>query len=325
MNDLERFREAVVEGLSSSPKKLPSRYFYDPEGDRLFQQIMELPSYYLSRAERDNMPAVAEGIRDWIGKNALDLIDLGSGDGRKTEILLEGLLDDSFPVRYFPVDISPSVLELQTQRLQQRWPDLPLQPVAADYLRSPWVLPEAPGKRLFLFLGSNLGNFTGEAETALFALLRRLCRPGDGVLLGLDLAKRPERILAAYNDPEGITARFNLNLLDRINRELGGDFDRSAFVHWPIYDPIAREARSHLVCVRSAEFGLEGGPRFAFEAFEAIHTETSRKYSLIQNEQIAIQMGFRQTRVFVHRDAEGEAVFADFLWERRAEHQPRTP
>ncbi|MBI1315850.1 L-histidine N(alpha)-methyltransferase [bacterium] len=316
MSDRDRFREAVIEGLSSSPKVLPSRYFYDPEGDRLFQQIMELPGYYLSRAERDNMPAVAEGIRDWMRQTALDVVDLGSGDGRKTEILLEGLLGAQSDLRYFPVDISPSVLELQSQRLLERWPDLILQPVAADYLRSPWVLPEAPGKRLFLFLGSNLGNFTGEAEEALFALLRRLCRPGDGVLLGLDLAKRPERILAAYNDPEGVTARFNLNLLDRINRELGGDFDRSAFVHWPIYDPIALEARSHLVCVRQAEFGLSGGPRFSFEAFEAIHTETSRKYSLAQTERKAGRMGFLQTRSFVHRDAEGEAIFADLLWER---------
>ncbi len=315
MSELDLFRKAVVEGLSARPKQLPSRYFYDTAGDRLFGQIMKSPAYYLTRSERENMPAVARGIADWLGSDSLDLIDLGSGDGVKTEILIEHLIQSNQAMRYFPVDISPGVIVEQKKRLEQGWPALEIQPIAADYIRDSWVLPQAADKRLFLFLGSNLGNFDQDGEQLLFAMLRRLCRTGDGLLIGLDLAKEPARILAAYNDPEGITARFNLNILERINRELGGNFDLSSFVHYPVYDPLKQEARSHLVCTRRAEFGLSSGEQFSFEAWEAIHTETSRKYQLEKLKSKALSAGFETQKSFVYKEDQSE-VFADLLWVR---------
>jgi len=315
MNELELFRKAVVEGLCSVPKKLPSRYFYDSQGDALFARIMQTPAYYLSRAERANMPTVAQGLLEWLEGASLDLIDLGSGDGSKTEILIEPLLERGSRMRYFPVDISPGVIEEQKKRLQDRWPELEIQAIAADYIRDPWTLPEALEKRLFLFLGSNLGNFDREGEQLLFSVLRRMCRPGDALLIGLDLAKDPARILSAYNDPEGITAQFNFNILKRINRELGGDFELDAFVHYPIYDPLKQEARSHLVCTRPAEFGLSDGTRFRFDAWEAIHTETSRKYTLEALERKAEEGGFHSRRAFLYEEG-NTPIFADLLWVR---------
>ena len=310
------FAADVREGLLSVPKKLPSKYFYDQKGDELFQAIMGLEEYYLTRCEFEILEDQKEAITShFLGNaNGFDLIELGAGDGTKTKILLAYLERIKANFKYVPVDISQNVLDILSGDLASKLPHLEVAPYQGDYFDALGHLQEVDqAKKVVLFLGSNIGNFpNGTANTFLENVSANLA-PGDMLFIGFDLMKDPDIILNAYNDKEGVTKAFNLNLLQRINHELGGEFDLSQFKHFPTYNPITGETKSHLISQIAQQVYIEKtGESFVFEAWEAIHTEVSQKYSLKDIHHFAQKSGFKVVENFT--DSKG--YYIDSLWEK---------
>ncbi len=276
------FAQHVYQGLTDYPKHLSSRFIYDARGDELFRQIMELPEYYLTGCETEILKAHGAAIcrRFREAGEPFQLIELGAGDGSKTRILLRELLESGTPFQYIPIDISGSALSLLEESLSADFPDMSIRPMQGTYFD---ILEEIggleAGPKVILFLGSNIGNLLHEQAVQFLQRLRSCLSPGDLLLIGFDQKKHPKKVLDAYNDASGVTAEFNKNLLHRINRELDGDFNPDAFLHWEVYDPESGTAKSYLVArraqrVRIAALDLE----IAFEPWETIHTEISQKY-----------------------------------------------
>ncbi len=285
---------AIVEGLSAAQKTLPTALFYDDEGSRIFQRIMALPEYYLTRVEHDILQQRGNELAAWIvpGPGAVDLIEMGSGDGEKTLSLCQALARRGVPCAYRPLDISPLALADLARRFRQHLPQLPLHPVAGDYFAT-WPEVTPTHRQVVLFLGSNLGNQSHEQAVVLLRRVRERLRPGDALLLGLDLMKDPLVVLAAYADSQGVTAEFNLNLLTRLNREWGMDFDRAAFSHYACYSPLDGAARSFLVSRRAQTVHSRALQcRFEFAAGETIYTEQSQKYNAAIIQALAHDSGF---------------------------------
>jgi len=270
----ESFRDAVLAGLSRRPKELPCKFFYDEKGSALFDAICEVPEYYLTRTEIAILDEYADEIAGHIGPHAR-LIELGSGASRKVRILLAALKD---PAAYVPVDISREWLREAAAQLAADFPKLPVIAVCADYTR-PFQLPPMPGpagKRVGFFPGSTIGNFEPEAVVRFLRNCAELLGPGGEMLIGADLKKEPEILEAAYNDRAGMNAAFNLNLLERINRELGGDLDIDRFEHLAVYNE--QQGRMELYVKSLADqHATVAGRRFHFGAGERIHTENSYK------------------------------------------------
>lgn len=310
----EQFARDVHRGLSNQPKSLPSKYFYDEEGDRLFQQIMAMPEYYLTDCEFEVFRREKSAILDSIGNEPFQLIELGAGDGTKTEVLLEHFLNEKVEFVYRPIDISGNVLEQLAGRLAGQWPQLPVEKVQGDYFRALNRIQDEDGvRKVVLFLGANIGNFPRQDAARFLHKLGSYLSSGDLLLIGFDLKKDPARILAAYNDPAGITAAFNLNLLHRINRELGGNFDPDQFRHWETYNPVTGETKSYLVSLTEQEVQLRRtGYTYRFEAWEAIDVEISLKYSRNDIEELATEAGFSTVKHFTDSDA----CFIDSLWRK---------
>ncbi|MBX3611549.1 MAG: L-histidine N(alpha)-methyltransferase [Hydrogenophaga sp.] len=284
----------VLAGLSATPKRLSSKYFYDAQGSRLFERIMRLPSYYPTRVEARMLRRHARDLLHALAPTgaAVELLELGSGDGRKTLALCRAWLKAGASLSYRPMDISAQALDRLGQRMAKQLPDLAVHPLCGDYFQT-WPIPRAGRHQVALFLGSNLGNF---AETEAVRFLRRVrahLRAGDSLLLGLDLRKDPHTVLAAYNDPEGVTAAFNLNLLRRLNRELGMDFALDAFRHYASYCPLQGVARSFLVSqAAQAVHSTVLGTGFHFARGEVIYTEQSQKYDQAAVQSLTAQSGF---------------------------------
>lgn len=276
----QELADHVRHGLRQTPKALSSRYFYDERGSALFQQIMELPEYYLSRAESALLDERASELVALLAPDnrPLDLFELGSGDGSKTLRLCQALHHAGKAITYHPMDISAHALNDLRRLFAQQLPVLPLQPLCGDYFKT-WPITRAGRRQVALFLGSNLGNFTATETQHFLHRVRTHLRPGDGLLLGLDLVKNPHTIRAAYNDSAGITAAFNLNLLQRLNDTLGMDFQIDRFTHYPTYCPLEGTARSFLVSqVHQVVRSTRLGETFVFDAGEVIYTEQSQKY-----------------------------------------------
>jgi L-histidine N-alpha-methyltransferase len=310
------FGDEVKEGLSASQKYLSSKYFYDAFGDKLFQKIMQLPEYYLTKAEFDILDRYKwDIVRPLVEKNEqFNLIEMGAGDGLKTRILLKHLYENHVPFTYYPIDISHNVLNQLQDALKNEFPRLSINTIQGTYHEAlearQW---DRNRPSLMLFLGSNMGNFLEGEALGLLEELSNALRPGEMLLGGFDLKKDPEIILKAYNDSQGVTKDFNLNLLHRINRELGGDFDPSKFKHWPVYNPASGECRSYLVSmerqvVNIAELNME----VTFEKSEAIFTEVSKKYSLSELERYAKEKGFEVKENFL----DDREYFTDSLWRK---------
>jgi len=284
----------VVSGLSSAQKYLASGWLYDDEGSRLFQRIMTLPEYYLTRVELELLHERGAELARCIapGSEAVDLIELGSGDGSKTLALCEILQNNAVDCIYHPIDFSPLALRELTRRFTQRLPELPVRPRSIDYFKD-WPWTASYRRHVVLLLGSNLGNFDENESTTLLKRIHTRLKTGDLLLLGLDLQKNPEVILAAYNDREGITARFNLNLLARLNRELDMNFALDQFRHFATYNPLDGTARSFLVSQRRQHVQSRLLDRdFDFREGETIYVEQSRKYTRPMIEQMAANNGF---------------------------------
>jgi L-histidine N-alpha-methyltransferase len=266
----------AIAGLSARPKTLPSKYFYDAQGSRLFEAITRQPEYYLTGTELALLEAQLPSIAQAIGAGA-HVVEYGSGSGRKTELLLEGLRD---PVAYTPVEISRTAVLEATARLSQHLPRIQMLPVCADFTR-PLDLPEGarPAQRTVMFFpGSTLGNFTHDDAVRLLDAMRQTMGANGCALVGIDLDKDPALIEAAYNDAAGVTAEFTLNLLARLNREIGSDFDLSAFRHRARYARARGRIETFLVSQRAQAVHV-AGRTFQFEAGEAMQVEYSHKYT----------------------------------------------
>jgi dimethylhistidine N-methyltransferase len=271
----EAFLADVLAGLARPRKRLPSKYFYDAAGSRLFDRITELDEYYPTRTELAIMRAHAGAMAARCGPRCL-LVELGAGSLVKVRLLLDRL---DRPAGYVPVDVSGDHLRAAAGALAADYPGLAVRPVVADFTRPFELPPAAAARRVVYFPGSTIGNFDPADADALLARVARLVGPGGGLLLGVDLRKTPAVLEPAYNDARGVTAAFNRNLLVRINRELGADFDPAAFRHRAVYNGERSRIEMHLVSAADQRVRV-GGRTFAFRAGESIHTENSYKYDL---------------------------------------------
>lgn len=266
----------AVDGLSRTPKSLPSKYFYDAEGSRLFEAITRQPEYYLTQVELALMEAKMPSVAETIG-GGVHVVEFGSGSGRKTELLLEGL--DS-PVAYTPIEISRTALMDSVTRLGQQFPEVEMLPVCADFTR-PVPLPRAAQdarRTLVFFPGSTLGNFFERDAVRLLASMRDTMGEDGRALIGIDLDKDPAVLDAAYNDGAGVTAAFTLNLLARLNREIGSDFDLDGFRHRAAYSRERMRIETALVSTHAQSVRI-GERDFQFAGDEAIEVEISQKYT----------------------------------------------
>lgn len=287
--DTGSFLHEVVAGLSQPQKALSPKYFYDERGCALFEAICELPEYYPTRTEMAMMRAHGHEMARRLGHDCA-LIEYGSGSGRKTRELIARLK----PAVYVPIDIAAAQLKVFAGEMAARFPAVHIVAVCADYSRA-LELPEIARfdahRRIVYFPGSTIGNFTVAEARQFLRQACRLARAGGGMLVGVDL-KKDERILhAAYNDAQGVTAAFNLNLLTRINRELGANFDLAAFRHHAFYNDGAGRIEMHLVSLKDQQVTL-GGRDFRFRVDETIHTENSYKYSVAEFQELARSAGF---------------------------------
>lgn len=293
--DGRAFLEDARAGLSRAQKSLPCKYLYDSRGAALFDEICELEEYYPTRTELGILVADGGELSRLIGPRCL-LVELGSGSGRKTRLLLDRL---ESPAAYVPVDVSGAQLEQTAAIMRRAYPRLRVHPVCADFT-GPLELPPLPAseRTVVFFPGSTIGNLHPIAAARFLGRLARLCGPGGGMVLGVDLDKDPETLDRAYNDAQGVTAAFNLNLLTRMNRELGADFDVSSFRHLAFYDTALRRIEMHLVSTREQVVHL-GPTELVFGEAETIHTECSYKYDLDGVREIAASGGFELQRAFV--------------------------
>jgi dimethylhistidine N-methyltransferase len=297
--DTENLRGDVLRGLAAARKSLPPKYFYDARGSELFEAICELPEYYPTRTELAMMQASAHDMARRLGPQCL-LLEYGAGSGRKTRLLIEALA----PAAYMAIDISRTALRQCALELAAAYPAVAVSAVCADYTR-PLQLPTMDDanahRRVIYFPGSTIGNFTRAEALAFLRHARAVAGEGGAMLVGVDLKKDPVRLHAAYNDVQGVTAAFNLNLLTRINRELGGDFNLDTFEHHAFYDVVEGRIEMHLRS-RIDQTVVVAGQTFAFQAGETIHTENSCKYSITEFQQLARDAGYEPVQYWT--DAE---------------------
>jgi L-histidine Nalpha-methyltransferase len=314
---IENFKSDVIKGLSGLPKSLPSKYFYDEEGSRIFQEIMNLPEYYLSQCENEIFEHQGlDIIRAFVnGAPRIRIIDLGAGDGIKTKLLIQACYKLGIEPVYTPIDISAEAIRVVRENMKDEFPELEIDAVCADYYQALDQLENNKDEmpKLILFLGSNIGNYS-DAESILFLNeLSSRCHIQDALLVGFDLQKDPRVILAAYNDSQKVTKRFNLNLLQRMNRELGADFNVEKFDHYENYDPIEGSAKSYIIsnCDQLVRF-KEIDQEFQFSQGESVYVEMSRKYDFDDIAHFANMTGFNQPRHFTDR----KIYFSDSLFKK---------
>ena len=309
------FGTDIMRGLSSTPKALSSKYFYDGTGSRLFRKIMDLPEYYLTRTETDIFSQQQKEIiySFAAGKSTFDLVDLGAGDAAKTKILLQELLAENISFTYVPIDFSAHAMDDLRLDLHLELPGLAVNALTSDYFTAlNWMQHHRPTRKVVFFLGSNIGNFGPKAIRTFARRLRRYLKSGDQVLMGFDLRKEPHLIRQAYDDAAGITAAFNYNLLHRINHDFNGNFDVDSFRHFAEYNPVSGDMKSYLLPATQQEvFLADLDYRFTLEAWEPIHTETSHKFSLMEIERLGLAAGFRINDVFT----DDKQYFADVLFD----------
>jgi dimethylhistidine N-methyltransferase len=302
--DLDSFAAAVKAGLSARPKTLPCRFLYDEIGSGLFEQICELPEYYLTRAEHQLLTDHAQDIAGHLA-TSVTLVELGSGSSSKTRLLIEALLHRQRRLRYVPVDISRSILEESAEALLADYGGLEVHAIAGEYQEGLRHLRgETRRPKVIAWLGSNVGNFERRAAARFLAGIRAALQESDRLLVGIDLRKDRERLESAYDDGAGVTARFNLNLLGRINRELDGAFDLSGFAHRADWREQEGRVELGLESLRAQQIPIKSIDRVVrFQQGERIHTEDSYKYSFDEIDELA----FRADVALEHRwlDASG--------------------
>lgn len=318
--ELTTFAEDVLRGLSSTPKQLSSKYFYDDEGSRLFQEIMKLPEYYPTRAEykllTEQTDEIGKAFTD--GAEKIDLIELGAGDGTKTAVLIEHFLGQNIDFTYSPIDISKEACDALSNKFNAKFPELKISPHHGDYFKILDSLKNGNGRRkVILFLGSNIGNFSRDQAVDFFRQLRGVMNDNDRIFIGFDMQKDPRVIVRAYDDSQGVTSAFNLNLLRRINRELGADFDLENFSHYAQYRPVECAARSFLISRERQTVHIAALNRnFEFDQWEPIFMEISQKYTPAMIEELAAASGFETAVTFLDK----ENFYCDSLWQPSQNH-----
>jgi len=311
-NITEQFYEDVITGLKQTPKRLNSKYFYDANGDKLFQDLMNCEEYYPTNCEleiftRQTVELCKAMMADG---TPFDLIELGAGDATKSTFLLKYLLEQKADFSYLPIDISENVISYLNITLPVTLPGLEIAGLNGEYFA---MMEKAAAistrRKVVLFLGSNIGNMPVNNAEEFCSEMRKHLSPGDMVLIGIDLKKNPKTVLAAYNDKEGITKRFNLNLLERINRELNTDFDLEKFEHYPTYDPETGACKSYLVSLSDQQVKI-GKENIHFLKDEYIYMEISQKYTVMQTNQMAANSGFNPLNIFF----DSKKWFIDAIW-----------
>jgi L-histidine N-alpha-methyltransferase len=308
-----RFYEDVICGLSSTPKFLSSMYFYDANGDKLFQDLMNCEEYYPTNCELEIFAEkTAEICKGIIGEgDAFDLIELGAGDATKSTYLLQYLLEQGADFTYLPIDISSNVISYLNITLPVMLPGLQMTGLNGEYFSMLTKASSISDKRkVIMFLGSNIGNMPVDAAEHFCQEVRNHLSPGDMLLIGIDLKKNPKTVLAAYNDKDGITKRFNLNLLERINRELNADFDINKFEHYPTYDPETGACKSYLISLTWQDVNINGMETIHFEKDEYIFMEISQKFTIPQIDQMAKMASFKPVDHFF----DSKHWFTDAIW-----------
>jgi dimethylhistidine N-methyltransferase len=312
VDERHKFSLDILLGLSERPKRISSKYIYDEEGSRLFQEITRLPEYYPTKCEYDILAANKSDILQMVADRPFQIVELGAGDGHKTEVLIRHFLEAGLDFRYVPIDISEAALEMLCGSFEKKYPGLDMLAIVAEYFDAlKWLTQSGDQANLVLFLGSNIGNFSRSQTHVFLRSLWNSLNPDDRVLIGFDLKKDIELLLRAYNDSKGVTAAFNKNLLQRINRILGGNFDLSKFRHYATYDVFSGAMESYLVSLEPQIVTVrEMGEAFTFEAWEPIHTEYSYKYLESDIVEIARETGFLiEKQMFDERH-----WFVDSLW-----------
>lgn len=309
---MNQFLKDVLKGLQASPKYLNSKYFYDKKGDELFQKIMASDEYYLTKSEMEIFLHQSKEMADSIllEEDTFDVIEFGPGDAVKSMHLVKELLKRKAIATYYPIDISGNIIDLLDNKLSKQLPDLKVHGLHGEYLP---MLGQtnllSKNKKLVLFLGANIGNFKFREMPGFCKELNGMLSKGDLILIGFDLKKNPKKILAAYNDKEGLTREFNLNLLTRINKELSADFNVNSFEHYATYDPDSGACKSFLVSLKTQDVYIDKTP-IHLEKDETIFMEISQKYSIAQIDEIALQCEFIPVAYFFDR----EKYFVDVLW-----------
>jgi len=314
---IKQFAKDVDDGLSQSQKKLPSKYFYDEKGDALFVEIMGLPEYYLTRAEVNIFNQQTHKIIENFQLDQseyFELIELGAGDGTKTKHLLQALSDEGYHFDYMPVDISQNALDLLEKSLSNKLPQVSVKTKQGDYFGILESLKDSHHPKVVLFLGSNIGNMYDDDVTKFIYHLGENLNTGDKLLIGADLIKSADIVIPAYDDNKGITRAFNLNLLQRINNELGGNFDVSNFDHVCEYTEEEGIAKSYLKSLRDQTVTIEAIEKtYHFRFGEKIHTEISRKY----NDEILNKILSTTDFKIVEKLTDSRGYFADYILHRQ--------
>jgi len=287
------YAEEVIRGLSSARKTLPFKLFYDARGSALFEQITLLPEYYLTRTElemlRDRSPEIAQAVG-----LPVSIVELGAGTATKTGTLLSAFARGQMRVKYFPVDISPAALDDARKRIRRDCPPVVVRPIVADFSHGFGFLRNIRERKLVLYLGSSIGNFDWSDAVAMLKSVRDQLSTGDALLLGTDMVKSPGILVPAYDDSKGVTPEFNKNILVRLNRELGGDFDLNSFRHVAEWNPFASRMEIYLESERDQTVTFSNlNLTIRFDAGERIHTENSYKYTLQMIGQMLSVSGFK--------------------------------
>lgn len=310
------FEKEVYEGLTSKPKFLSSKYFYDKKGDALFQKIMELPEYYLTGCEYEILSEHREEIvRLFSTKDGFDLIELGAGDGKKTKVILEELMRTKSDFIYKPIDISLNVLQELEASVKNTWPELAISIREGTYFRELERMSEySSRKKVILVLGSNIGNLPHPKAIDFLRNIQNSMSGDDLLFMGLDQKKDPATILSAYNDRSGVTEAFNKNLLYRINGTLDADFDPDKFLHWPVYDPETGTTKSFLVSKIKQQVKIKALDLLVdFEEWESIHTEISQKYDDGIVNWLADQAGLQ----VIEQYSDEKRYFTDYVFQKK--------
>jgi L-histidine Nalpha-methyltransferase len=295
------FAEDVVKGLSSNPKHIPSKYLYDEKGDRLFKAIMRIPEYYLTNSELEILKIYKEEILNAFTSTSEEflLVDLGAGDGLKTKILLDLLIKKNIRFHYLPVDFSPTALEKLCSELSYSMPGLKVKGIADDYYKAILKLSKEKTKKIYMILGSNIGNMQEQEINEFLSFLGQNMENQDKLFIGFDLKKDPDILLKAYDDSQGLTRSFNFNLLERLNYELGGNFNIKDFKHFPTYDPQTGEMRSYLISKKKQTIALAAlDITIEFKQWEFIHVETSKKFDIASIKKLAEGNKFKINYIF---------------------------
>ncbi len=313
-----QFEKDVYKGLTDYPKHLSSQYFYDAKGDKLFQDIMHMPEYYLTDREyeilSENTSEIAELFAQ--GNASFKISELGAGDGKKTKVLLKYLSENNFTFKYQPIDISQNALDGLEKSLQEELPQVSVETRQGTYFETLEKINAENGtKKIILFLGSNIGNLLHPQAVEFLKNVQNLMQKDDLLFVGFDMKKNPQIILDAYNDPNGITAAFNKNVLTRINRELEGNFDLNKFRHWEVYDPETGTAKSYLVASEAQTVTLKKLDLLVnFKAWETIHTEISQKYDDLTIAWLADKSGLEIVTEF----SDAKDQYKDYVFRRRS-------